>query len=156
MDSGESTAPIQEVIVRTSRKDGSLVEEIKKTFLALGVSVRFIDMDSPEPYHYWFLSQGMNTEHPEIELHLDIMSPYQIFDADEVTKKMVTSATHEPIDERRSSIIKDIGKRILSSGKIIPLTTRAYVHIFNPQRMDLNGVTKYDGDIPIYQMRVLP
>ena len=155
VESKEKMSPLKEVLIRTNRKDGALVEAIARTFARLGVSARFVDWDSEEPYHYWFRGQGMNTEYPEIELHLDILSPYQILDADEATKRMLTEATHEPDSSKRSALIKEIGKRLLSSGKVIPLTTRAYVHLYKTESTDLNGITNYDGDIPIYKMRAL-
>jgi ABC-type transport system substrate-binding protein len=155
IESKETTPTIKEVAIRTNRKDGSLVEAIARTFARLGVSTRFVDWDSEEPYHYWFRGQGMNTEHPEIELHLDILSPYQILNADDATKRMLTEATHEPDGSKRSALINEIGKKLLSSGKVIPLTTRAYVHLYKTKSTDLNGITNYDGDIPIYKMRAL-
>ena len=111
-------------------------------------------MDSKEPAAYALTSQGMNTEFPEIELHLATVGPYAYFEASENTKKEVLAATHEPNDSQRSKIIKQVGKELIATGKIVPLTVRAYVHLYKPKTLDLNGITNYDGDIPFYKLRM--
>lgn len=145
-----------EIAIKGGRASSPLTEAISSAFQATGTKVKILPPGSSEPAHYLFTSQGMNTEHPEIELHLDMVGPYADFNASERQKRQVLEATHEEDDSKRSAIIKQVGKELLTSGKVIPLTTRSYVHVFRPERIDLNGITNYDGDIPIYKIKVLP
>lgn len=144
-----------EIVISNNRRTGPLVEAVSAVFSKLGVKARFVALDSKEPVHYMFVGQGMNTEFPEIELHLDTVGPYADFNATDEIKQLVSLATHEANDERRSNIIKKIGKEFLSSGKIVPLTVRAYVHLFRPSHLDPNNITNYDGDIPLYKLKVM-
>ncbi len=143
-----------EVVISNNRSAGPLAEAVKRVFSQLGARVRFVDSDSKELVHYMFTSQGMNTDYPEIELHLDTVGPYADFNATDEIKRLVGLATHETNDAKRSEIIKTVGREFLSSGKIVPLTVRAYVHLFQPTRVDLNNITTYDGDIPFYTLKV--
>lgn len=111
--------------------------------------------DTKEPIHYMFTSQGMNTDYPEIELHLVTVGPYADFNATKEIKSLVNYAIHEPNDTKRAEAIKKVGREFLTTGKVVPLTVRAYVHLFQPKRVDLNNITTYDGDIPLYKLKVL-
>jgi hypothetical protein len=144
-----------EIVISNNRSTGPLVEAVTAAFSKIGTRVRFVGLDTKEPIHYMFTGQGMNTDYPEIELHLDTVGPYADFNATNEIKRLVNLATHEANDTKRSEIIKSVGKEFLSSGKIVPLTVRAYVHLYQPSRVDLNNVTTYDGDIPLYQLKVL-
>lgn len=144
-----------EIVISNYRSTGPLIEAVKKIFSRIGTKVRFVALDSKEPVHYMLTGQGMNTEFPEIELHLDTVGPYADFNATDEIKQLVMLATHEPDDTARSKIIKMIGRDFLSSGKIIPLTVRSYVHLFPSSRLSLNGITNYDGDIPFFKLQVL-
>ena len=142
-----------EILISNNRSTGPLVEAVVRTFSEIGAKVRIVPPDSKEPVHFMFTSQGMNTDFPEIELHLDTVGPYADFNATDEIKRLVSLATHEPVDARRAQIIKKVGSDFLTSGKIVPLTVRAYVHLYNPKRLDLNGITTYDGDIPFFQLK---
>lgn len=143
-----------EIVISNSRSTGPLGEAVSRVFSQIGAKVRFVESDSKKPIHYIFTSQGMNTDYPEIELHLDTVGPYADFNATDEIKRLVNLATHEANDAKRSEIIKTVGREFLSSGKIVPLTVRAYVHLFRPTRVDLNNITTYDGDIPFYKLKV--
>ncbi len=144
-----------EIVISNNRSTGPLVDAVTSVFSKVGAKVRFVNLASKEPVHYMLVGQGMNTDFPEIELHLDTVGPYADFNATNEIKHLVNQATHEASDEKRSEIIKKIGTEFLSSGKIVPLTVRAYVHLFRASRVDLNNITNYDGDIPFYRLKVL-
>jgi MarR-like DNA-binding transcriptional regulator SgrR of sgrS sRNA len=143
-----------EIVISNNRSSGPLVDAIQKALAKAGSKARIVGLDSKEPAAYALTSQGMNTEFPEIELHLATVGPYAYFEASENTKKEVLAATHEPNDSQRSKIIKQVGKELIATGKIVPLTVRAYVHLYKPKTLDLNGITNYDGDIPFYKLRM--
>lgn len=130
------------------------MDAIRLVFQQLGAKVRIVGLDSQEPVHFMLTAQGMNTDFPEIELHLDAVGPYAFFHATDEIKRRIELATHEPDDAKRSEQIKKVGRDFLSSGKIVPLTVRAYVHLYDPSKVDLNHITTYDGDIPFYRLRV--
>jgi MarR-like DNA-binding transcriptional regulator SgrR of sgrS sRNA len=145
-----------EVVISNNRSSGPLVDAIQASLAKVGTRARFVDLASKEPVDYVLDSQGMNTEFPEIELHLAAVGPYQYFDSSNEVKQLIGLATHQPDDTKRSAMIKQIGIDLLSSGKIVPLTVRAYAHLFKPGQLDLNGITNYDGEIPFYKMKALP
>jgi hypothetical protein len=143
-----------EIVISNNRSTGPLVEAIQRVFSNVGTKVRIVGLDSKEPVHYMLTAQGMNTDFPEIELHLDTVGPYAFFDASDETKQLVGLTTNESDDAKRSGLIKKIGKEFLATGKVVPLTVRAYVHLYNSSKVDLNNITAYDGDIPFYRLKV--
>ena len=145
-----------EIVISNNRSTGPLVDAVRKVFAQIGTKAKFVGVDTKEAVHYELTSQGMNTEFPEIELHLVTVGPYAFFNASEQTKRMVGMAMHQADDKKRSELFKSIGRDFLITGKVIPLTVRAYVHLFNASRLDLNNITNYDGDIPLYKLKVLP
>jgi hypothetical protein len=154
-------APRQEKLpsvlnLRVVRKDGTLVNEIKRVFKMAGVEVNFVDRSDDVPFDYRLAGQGMNTEYPEIELHLQILSPYASFGVTDEIKSLLRAAEGSTDDAVRSAHIKKIGRTLLESGKIVPLTLRAYVHAFKAERLDASALATYDGNIPLYEMRVKP
>lgn len=144
----------KEVVISNNRTTGPLVDAIQNSLAKAGSKARIVAQDSKEPVMYALTSQGMNTEFPEIELHLATVGPYAYFDASNRIKEQVGLATHEPDDARRSAAIKKVGRELIETGKIVPLTVRAYVHLFNPKRVSMNEITNYDGDIPFFMMQV--
>lgn len=152
--SSSRTSIPAEIVISNNRSTGPIVDAVTRVFSKIGSKVRIVDLNSKEPVHFMLTGQGMNTDYPEIELHLDTVGPYADFNATEEIKRLVNLATHEPNDAKRSEIIKTVGREFLSSGKIVPLTVRAYVHLFRPSRVDLNNITTYDGDIPFHRLKV--
>ncbi|MCO5143639.1 MAG: ABC transporter substrate-binding protein [Oligoflexia bacterium] len=143
----------KEIKIRSSRKSGALIDAIKNTFKILDIEVRLVDGN--EPFDYWFLSQGMNTESPEIELYLQAVGPYAIYKAPEKLKSLISESSHETNDKNRSDKIKQACKDLLSSGQIIPLTVRSYIHFFKKNKINTERVNGYDGTIPIYEIEVM-
>ena len=142
--------------LRVVRKDGAYVNEVKRVFKSAGIEVRLVDRNDDVPFDYRLTGQGMNTEYPEIELHLQILSPYASFGVSDEIKAILRKAEASTDDAIRSVCIKTIGRKLLESGKIIPLTLQGYVHAFKADRLDASALATYDGNIPLYEMRVKP
>ena len=144
------------ITLRVVRKDGAYVNEVKRVFKLAGVEVRLVDRSDNVPFDYRLTGQGMNTEYPEIELHLQILSPYASFGVGNEIKELLRAAESSTDDAARSAQIKQIGRKLLESGKIVPLTLQGYVHGYRADRLDASSLATYDGNIPLYEMRVRP
>ncbi len=110
--------------------------------------------DATDSYDVLLYGQGMNTDFPEIEFHLNMVSPYSFIKAKDVEKKMILSALHSNDRNKRQGIIQKIGSALLREGRIIPLVVRSYVHLYRKDRISIDHITNYDGDIPFWKMQV--
>ena len=120
-----------------------------------GISVELIERDSKREAHLDAFAQGMNANHPEIEMNLAFSSQYAWISASDELKREITSSFALAKDDERAALIKKISARILTEGRIIPLTVRSYVHLSRKSRVGVTGITTHDGDLPfaLFQMR---
>jgi hypothetical protein len=119
-----------------------------------GIKVKKTGLWDGEPYDIGLWGQGMNSDFPEIELYLNLVSPWCIIPATSKEKSLVLRAIHSNSLEDRQKLIQTIGKGLLEDGRVIPLLVRAYVHIFRSGRLNLDRIST-DGDIPFWKMKVL-
>jgi hypothetical protein len=89
----------------------------------------------------------MNSDYPEIELYLSILSPYAVISTDAKQKHLLQLALHEKNMKVKAKLIQDIGRSLLDQHRIIPLVLRSYVHAYKHDRINLDQMTSYDGDL---------
>jgi hypothetical protein len=142
------------ITLRVVRKDGAYIDEVMRVFALGGFDVHLADRTEDVPFDFRLTGQGMNTEYPEIELHLQMLSPYASFGVSEELKAELRKAESSADDAGRSAAIKAIGRELLSSGKIIPLTLQGYLHAYKQEHVDASRLATYDGNIPLYEIQV--
>ena len=150
-----SNEKIDKITIKVSNPNTPLMIALKNSEEKMGVKLNIVDMKSPEEADFIGSSQGMNTDFPEVELFLAMVSPYAFISVQEDMKSKINEAFHEVNAEKRSLLIKKIGIDLLESGTIIPVTVRSYLHVFNSKAIDASQITTYDGDIPFWKIKML-
>ena len=109
-----------------------------------------------DDYDLTIMAQGMNSDYPEIEFYLNMVSPWAFIPASEDEKALIVRTIHTDDSKLRSTALQKIGSDLLADGRVIPILVRSYVHLYRKEKIDLEHLTNYDGDVPFWKMRVLP
>lgn len=141
--------------IRITSIDNSavIVQAVASVLKEAGVQIEFIGMDAPD-YDLFITGQGMNTDFPEIEFYLNMVSAWAFIFADDADKQVVMNTIHSANREVRSNNIQSLGKKILLDGRVIPLLVRSYVHIFKNDRIAIHEDSNYDGNVAFWRMQV--
>jgi ABC-type transport system substrate-binding protein len=146
---------LKEVTIKFGNIHSPVILALKQIESKANIKINIVDAKSDIEADFSGDSQGMNADYPEIELYLSLLSPYAFIPVPTEAKELITKAFHESDDSKRSQLIKRISVLLLESGSIVPLTVRSYVHVFDSESVDAAGVATYDGDIPIWKIRML-
>lgn len=144
----------KELTLRAFRPKGRRALELKDFFEKQGTVLKIISPKSTEEFDLTLWGQGMNSDYPEIELYLAILSPYGKIRGNSLIKNKIDLIVHETNIQKKSDLIKEVGKEILKTGEVIPLTIKSYAHFFRDKEISIKDVSDYDGDIPFYRMKV--
>lgn len=99
--------------------------------------------------------QGMNSDYPEIELYLALVSEWATIPATDSEKARVMQALHSEDMGARQKLIQDLGSDLLRDGRVIPLFVRSYAHLYRHGRINVGGMVNYDGDLPFWRIKVM-
>ena len=132
-----------------------LAKAVISILSAHGVKVEFVASDSTEA-DVGLSGHGMNYDFPEIEFYLAMISPWASIIATEKERSLITQSLHSGDPEVRTRAIREIGRGLIATGRVIPLIVRSYVHVFRKDRINLDAMTNYDGDVVFSRMRVEP
>lgn len=138
---------------RTWDKKNALVENLVGIFRDAGIDVSIVT-DDKTPADITFRGQGMNLDFPEIEFHLNMLSPWSYINSSESETAELRRSIHAFDNETRSKLIQKVGRALISDGRIIPVLVRSYVHLFRQNHVNVDGITNYDGDVRFYLMKV--
>lgn len=138
---------------RTWDKKNAVVENLVGLFKEAGIEVTVVT-DDKTPADITFRGQGMNLDFPEIEFHLNMLSPWSYINSTESETADLRRSIHAFDAETRSKLIQKVGRALISDGRIIPVVVRSYVHLFRQGRVNVDGITNYDGDVRFYLMKV--
>lgn len=143
------------ITVRVSNTKTPLFSAIQDAAKRSNIELKFVGMDYEGPYSFDVNNQGMNIDFPEIEFYLSMLSPYAWIPAAAGIKELAERAFHETDANARATLIKQIGKTMLETGTIVPVTVRASVQVYNSATVDASTVQTYDGDISFWKLRML-
>jgi len=147
--SKESDLP-KSVKIRESQSPLTLAAA--KTLEAAGVKVEWLAADSKTQADIRTRLQGMNTDFPEIEYHIMLLSPWALFKATTEERAWTEEALQEGDSETRSRIIKKLSLGILEDARAVPLLLRSYVQALNHEKIVPPKFSDYDGEIRFSQM----
>lgn len=139
------------VSVMTTGSKSTLVDGYVDTLKKAGIEVLRVD----ENADISFSGQGMNVDFPEIEFNLSLVGSWAYIDASIAEKEEVEKLLHLAEKNTRSERIQALGKNLLADGRIIPILVRSYAHIFQKNRLNIDAMTDYDGDILFSKMSVV-
>ena len=131
-----------------------LFDEIGASLGRAGYEVRFGNAQNGGDFDLLLIGQGMNADHPEIELFLSLVSSWSVIPVGQRQKDIVSAAAYELDDKKRRDAIREIGSELLSSNVVIPLVLRSYVHFYSKARFGTDSTVNYDGDVLFYRMPI--
>ncbi len=134
-------------------KKNAVVENLVGLFQEAGIDVTVVT-DDKTPADITFRGQGMNLDFPEIEFHLNMLSPWSYINSTGSETADLRRSIHAFDRETRSKLIQKVGRALISDGRIVPVLVRSYVHLFRQNRVNVDGITNYDGDVRFYLMKV--
>jgi len=135
-------------------KTSPLAIAMVNLFTESGIRVELVDIKDNSQFDISLLGQGMNADFPEIEFYLSILSPWAFISEGKNDRELISRALHMADQKKRAELLQQVGKGLLDDGRIIPLVVRSYVHMFRKNRLSVDQVTNYDGDVPFWKMRV--
>jgi ABC-type oligopeptide transport system substrate-binding subunit len=130
-----------------------LVQAVAEKLRLAGVDVRFVRFGQ-ESFDVALIGQGMNDDYPEIEFYLNMVSPFAPIKASEAEKSEIMTALHSTDRKQRSESLRSVGRALLEDARIIPLLVRSYAHLYRKNKINIDDVTTYDGNVPFWEMRV--
>lgn len=140
--------------VRVDGMMSDLANAILKTLEDAGIKITLLRRGDTEDHDAALLGQGMNSECPELEFHLAMLSQWAYIKTSDEEKQLVELALHTVDNQKRAEIIKKISKAVLMDGRIFPLVVTSYVHVYRSQSIEAPNTANYDGDVHFSSMRV--
>lgn len=133
--------------VKIRKTQSDLALAVSKTLEAAGVKIEWLESDSSDQADIRTRLQGMNTEFPEIEYHIMLLSPWSIFKPTNEERSLTLQALQESDPEKRARYIKKISMGILEDARAVPLLVRSYIHAINTDNIVAPQFSDYDGEI---------
>ncbi len=140
--------------LRVDGKMSDLANAILKTLKDAGIKVTLLRQGDVGDHDAALLGQGMNSECPELEFYLAMLSQWAYIKTSDEEKRLVELALHTGDNQKRAEIIKEIGEAVLNDGRIFPLVVTSYVHVYRNQSIEAPDTANYDGDVHFSSMRV--
>ena len=147
--------PVTEIKIGNLDKASPLLGAVTKILTDAGIKVTLVDANSSDDYDYALFGQGMNLDFPEIEFYLSMVSPWTIFEGKSDEKKALSGVIHSKDRKVRSEVLQKLGRSLVFDGRVIPLVVRSYAHVYRKDRLNIDQVTNYDGDVPFWLMKVI-
>lgn len=144
----------QAVTIRVNGSMSDLAKSLLETLKEASIEVVLLRRGDEEIQDMILLGQGMNTQCPEIEFHLAMLSQWAYLKTSDDEKKLVEQALHTSDDKARSEIIQKIGRAVLEDGRVFPLVVSSYVHVYRTSRLVAPNRANYDGDVHFNEMRI--
>jgi hypothetical protein len=132
-----------------------LTQAVAKILEAAQIQVEFSKLFDAGTYDIGLWAQGMNADFPEIEFFLSLMGPYSIIRPIQTERELIVQTLQTDNFPTRQGLLQKVGHSLLDDGRVIPLVVRAYAHYYRKDRLTIDQVTTYDGDIPFWKMQVL-
>lgn len=134
----------------------SLPQSVVSLFKNAKIEVEVVGFDSDLSKADVILrGQGMNSDFPEIEFYLAMVSEWAWIPASDEEKSDVMQALHSGSQANRQKLIQKIGSSVLADARVIPLTVRSYAHLYRKDRISFGELANYDGDLPFWRMRAV-
>lgn len=144
----------KDLVIAFVNPDTPLAKTIVRTLQESGIQAQSVKLSESKGHDLLFWAQGMNSDFPEIELHLALLSTWASIKGTPRMKSDVILALHTPEMKRRKEVLQDVGRQLLEESMIVPLFVRSYVHAFKPDKIEIDEVTNYDGDVAFWKMKV--
>jgi MarR-like DNA-binding transcriptional regulator SgrR of sgrS sRNA len=133
---------------------GVLLSAIIETLHSAGIEVDLVGFSELETSDLGFLGQGMNSDFPEIEFYLNMLSKWKFIDSTDDEKTLIMNTLRSANKKQREENIEKIGHSLIADARIIPILVRSYIHAFRRRRIDIDPVIAYDGAIPFWKMAI--
>lgn len=140
--------------VRMLKSTSALSNSIARLLQSEGVEILWTDSKKSEDLDVVVRKQGMNTDFPEIEYHLILLSQWAIFKPTESEKENILEALHEPDLSKRADHVRKVSRALIEDARAVPLLVRSYVHAIDSDVLEVPSFSDYDGEVRFSQMRL--
>lgn len=138
--------------IKMNRSTSELNEAIATTLEKEGVEIVWLEANSKEEADIRVRKQGMNSDFPEIEYYLMLLSQWAAFVPKAGEKELILQALHESDNAKRAEYIQRVSKAMIEDARAIPLLVRSYMHAIDHNVFEVPRFSDYDGDIRFSRM----
>ncbi len=138
--------------VKMVKSTSALNEAIASTLSKAGVDIAWIDSSEAKDADIRVRSQGMNSDFPEIEYHLLLLSQWAAFTPQPGEEELIMKALHEPDNSKRAEYIQRVSRAMVEDARAVPLLVRSYMHAIDHSVLEVPKFSDYDGDVRFSRM----
>jgi|GEM_PF-2454903 len=144
----------KKLTMKLNASPSRLSDAVVKALETADISVTVIDRKDTRPFDMRLGGQGMNSEYPEIEMHLTMVSKYATVGSSAQTKALIDEALHTNDDSKRMGLIQQVSKAVLDEARVFPLVVTSYVHVIRKETLRVPDYADYDGDVQFDLMKL--
>lgn len=138
--------------VTMAKTNSALNESIASTLSNAGVEIIWLDSSAAKEADIRVRSQGMNSDFPEIEYHLLLLSQWAAFTPQAGEEELIMKALHEPDNSKRAEYIQRVSRAMVEDARVVPLLVRSYMHAIDHGVLEVPKFSDYDGDVRFSRM----